>query len=115
MESRGDQLLPGRLRKQVPGKLFDDEPVEWQIAVERPNDPVTIHPNVARSVSVVAVGIRVARKVQPVPAPTLAVARRGKQALDQPLVSIRAPVVDELANLLGRREQARKIELHTTR
>ena len=75
--------------QQVAGDLLDDELVVGQVAVERVDDPVAIEPDAARLVLLEAVGVGVAGGVEPVPAPALAVVRRGEQPLDQLLVGVR--------------------------
>ena len=58
----------------------------------------------------VAVRLGVAGGVEPVLAPPLAVAGRGEQALDQPLVGVGTAIVHEGRDLLGGRGQARQVE-----
>ena len=70
--------------QQVAGDLLDDEPVVGQVAVEGVDDPVAIEPDVPRLVLLEAVGVGVPGRVEPVPAPALAVVRARQQAVDQP-------------------------------
>ena len=55
-------------------------------------------------------GVGVAGQVEPVAAPALAVARRGEQPVDQPLVGVRAPVGQECLDLLRLRQQPGQVE-----
>ena len=111
---RGEILEPlvvaGR-RQQVAGNLLLHEPVVGLVAVERLDDPVAIAERVrVRDVLVQPVRVGVAGDVEPVPAPTLAVARRRQQPLDHPFVGVR-PLVGEVRVDLGRgRRQAGQVE-----
>ena len=75
---------------QVAGNLLDDELVVGQVAVQGGDDPVAIGVHLARLVFLVAVGVGVARGVEPDPAPALAVVRRIQQPLDLLLERIAA-------------------------
>ena len=96
--------------QQVAGQLLDRELVERQVAVEGVDDPVAVLPDRARGVDAVAVGVGVAGQVEPVPAPALAVVRRGEQPVDQPLVGVGPGVGEEGLDLGGRRRQAEQVE-----
>ncbi len=110
MESSRHELVLGGLGQQVARDLLHDEPVERHVVVQRLDDPVAVAPDRSRPVDRVAVRVGVARDVEPVPAPALAVMRRLEQALHQPAVRAGLRVARERANLLGRREQARQIQ-----
>ena len=45
IEGGGYQLLGGRIRQQVPGQLFDREPVERHVGIERLDKPVAVTPD----------------------------------------------------------------------
>ena len=60
----------------------------------------------------VAVGVGVARHVQPVAPPALAIVRRLQQFIHRPSVCPRACVRDEHRDLGGRRRQAGQVEAH---
>src|SRR5207245_527588 len=55
--------------------------------------------------------VRVARDVQPVPSPALAVMLRSEQPVDQILVSVRRGILDELLHFSRRRQQTQQIEV----
>ena len=77
--------------QQVAGELLEDELVVRLVGVERGDDVVAVAPGVAvGDVLVQAVGVGVAGHVEPVPAPALAVARRGEQPVDDPGEGVRA-------------------------
>ena len=59
--------------------------------------------------------VGVAHQVQPVAAPTLAVARRSEQAIDQLFVGVGGLVVDELFHLLRRGRKSMEIEVGAPR
>jgi len=95
MKAGGDFLLECRAGQQIAGQLFDGELIERHVAIEGVDDPVAIQPDVAMVVDVVAVGVGVAGQVEPFLRHPLAVAWRGKQAVDQALVGIGPVVGDE--------------------
>ena len=71
--------------RRSPASLLADELVVGLVVVERVDDVVAIPPGVGVSeVLVHAVGVGVAGHVEPVPAPALAVVRRGEQPVDDP-------------------------------
>ena len=94
--------------------MLRQEPVVGLVFVERPNHVVAIAPDplvqeVAYQISRVVSLIHVARSIEPVPAPPLAVVRGGQQAVNQPLVSIRSGVGYEFLDLLRGRGQAYQV------
>ena len=103
-------VVAGR-RQQVAGNLLLHEPVVGHVGVERLDDPVAIAERVrVRDVLVEPVRVGIAGDVEPVPAPTLAVAGRRQQPLDHPLVGV-GPLVREEGVDLGRgRGQAGQVE-----
>ncbi len=111
MEAGGDHLRGGRVREHIPGELFDGEPVVGHVFVEGADDPVAPGPDRAAAVFLIAVGVGVARQVEPVSRPALAVAGRFEQPVDQGRVGLRALVVDESVGLFRRGRQADEIEV----
>ena len=65
MEARGDLLVEGGIRQQVARELLDGEPVEGHVRIERTHHPVAPRPQLAVAVHLVAVRVRVARRIQP--------------------------------------------------
>ena len=104
-----------RLGETVGGDLFDDELVVRQILVEGVNDVVAISPRVrverlALAAALAVAGrVGVARDVEPVPRPTLAVARRCEEAIDELFKSVRRFVGDERIHFRGSRREADQI------
>ena len=88
METSGNLLPDGRLRKQIAGELPDGKLVERQVLIERADYPVAVLPNRTRRVDGIAVRVRVTGRVQPPSAPAFAVMGRGQQLVHQPLVSV---------------------------
>ena len=78
-------VLPG---KQVAGQLLDREPVERQVAVEGADDPVAKRPGLAEVVEVIAVGVGIAGRVEPVASAMLAPPGRVEQPGHQRFVSV---------------------------
>ena len=95
VEAGGDELIKRRLRQQVAGELLDGELVKRHVAVQRIDDPVAPVPLVAGAVGLEAVGVGVARGVEPFLRHVLAVTRRREELIDQAPVSVRRLVGDE--------------------
>ncbi len=89
VEPRGDLLLARRTGQQISRDLLDDERIEGEIPVERANHPVAPRPHAAQAVDVIAVGVGVARRIQPRHGHALAVARRSQQLVDPSFVRVR--------------------------
>ena len=110
VEAGGDALVQGRLGQQVAGQLLDREAVEGQVAVVGVDDPVAVAPQGAPVVLLVAVGVGVARQVQPAPRPGLAVARGGQQPVDGLLPGVGAVVGQEGVDLRDAGRQADQVQ-----
>ena len=77
------------------------EPVERHVVVEGPDHEVAVAiGRLAVEVVLVAVAVGIARDVEPVAAPPLAVLRRREQAVDQAFVCVRAIVVARMPRSL---------------
>ena len=112
VKAGGDQRLVRNLVQLVAGELFGHEPVVRLVAVERVDHVVAIFPGVGAVVVVnVAGAVGIARHVEPMPPPTLAVVRRGEQAIHYLLPRVRRGIVDERLHLVGRRQQADHVEI----
>ena len=69
--------------QQVAGDLFDDELIVGQILIERIDDVIPVKVRLWNgSVGAVARSVGVAREVEPMPAPTLAVVLRSEEFID---------------------------------
>ena len=112
VEATRDELILRRIRKQIAGELLDGELIERQIAIVSADHPVAVGPHRAFVVEMQAVGVAIARLVEPVVRHLFAVARRGKQARHDLLIPIRRPVGDERVSLRRGRRQAGEIESH---
>ena len=108
----GGKILVRQLHQLVARELLDDELVERLVRVERADDVVAILPSpLALGVRIrVAIGVRVARDVEPVPPPTLAVMWRREQAVEQLLVGVGRSVLLEGLDLRRRRRQAQEVK-----
>ena len=110
-KSGGDALILGRRSaSRSPAICSMMKLVVGQIAVERVDHPVAIEPDAARLVLLEAVGVGIARRVEPVAAPALAVVRRRQQPVDLLLVGVRDFVGQERIDFFDRRRQADQIE-----
>ena len=80
----------------VAGQLLANEATVGEVVVECADHVIAIRPRVVPAlVLVVAVRVAVVDHVEPVPAPTLAEMRAGKQAVDEGLISVCARVAQE--------------------
>ena len=86
LEAGGDELVEARLGQEVAGHLLDHEVVERLVLVERPDRPVAPREHLAVVVDVDAVGVAVARRVEPVAGAVLAPVPRPDQPVDEGLV-----------------------------
>jgi hypothetical protein len=82
VKRRRQPLIARRIGQQVAGQLPGGELVVRQVRIQCPHDPIAPRPHRARRVSLVAVGVRVARQIEPFPDHVLAVARAGEEAVD---------------------------------
>ena len=104
------------VRQAVGGELFADELVVRLVVVERLHHVVTVSPRegIGRRLLFlrrVADGVRVTRDIQPVPAPTLAVVRRGEEFVHELRVGGGGFVSDERFDFCGRGRQADEVEV----
>ena len=82
MRSRA-RFSGSRLASRSPGDLFDDELIVGQILIERIDDVIPVKVRLWNgSVGAVARSVGVAREVEPMPAPTLAVVLRSEEFID---------------------------------
>ena len=81
------------------------------VLVKRLDHVVAIAPGIRKDVVFVHAGrVGIARDIEPVPAPTLAILRRGEQPVDDLREGIRGVVRQKLVDLLQSGRQARQIE-----
>ena len=97
-------------RDLIAGELLEHEAVERLVGIQRANDIIAIGPRIfAQGVDFVSVALAEADHVEPMPPPLFAIMRRGKQPIDEPLVSVGRIVGEKRGDLLGRRRQAQQI------
>ena len=108
----GLQLGMRRLHHLVTGELFANELIPGQILVEGVHYIITITPGPGAFgiFFIVALRIRVACDIQPMPAPAHAVLRRGEQTIDQLGVGVGRLVGDEILHFLRRGRQAGEVK-----
>ena len=87
-ESGGHDLILRGIREQVAGHLLDHEAVVRKIAIDRPDHPVAPGPLLPRRILLVAVGVGIARQIEPVAGPLLAVALTGEELFDRGVVAV---------------------------
>ena len=111
-EAGGDERLVRHVIELVARDLLADELVVRLVGVEGVDDVVAVAPGVGPVVVLLEpAGVRVARHVQPVAAPALAVVRRVEQPVYQPLPGAARRVGEVLVDLRRRRRQAGQVEI----
>ena len=110
MKTSGDPLRARGVGQHVAGELFDGELIKWQVAVNRLNHPITPRPDGARAILFIAVGIRVAREVQPRLRPALAEMRASQQPIHQPFIRTRLLIGHKRLHLCRGRRQTDEIQ-----
>src|SRR5579884_4319655 len=113
METGSDALFSRCIRQQIAGQLLDDELIERLVLVQGVDDPIAVFPDGARRIDAVAVGVGVARQVEPMAAPPFAVVWAGQQPLDDALVGIGPFITQEIFYVLWRRRQTDEVEVNT--
>ena len=111
-ETGGHALVLGGVGEEVAGNLLDEELVVREISIHGPHHPVAIGPDKAALVLLKAVGIRVARGIEPLASPFLPVMRRAEQLFHHALVGSRGPVGQEGIHLGGRGSQSGKVKVN---
>ena len=97
--------------EDVAGDLPGEKLVVGHVGIEGPDHPVAIAAGFADGVvGAVAGGIGIAGDVEPVAPPALSVGGRCEEPVDDPLPGIGRGVVEEGADLRGRRREAGEIE-----
>jgi hypothetical protein len=94
--------------------LPEDELVVGQVLVEGPNHPIAPGRKVAVDIGLVAVGISIARQIEPDIGHVFAVGGRGQEAVHQSFVSGGRAVRQERIALSQARGQAPQIEAQPT-
>ena len=114
VETRRDSLSQCCVGDQVSRDLLDRKLIERLIRVVGSDDPISPGPHVAMAVGVVDAGVSVAGEIEPHHRHTLAVVRRRKQSIDDPLVRKRRRVGEECIDLVESRRKAGEVERHAT-
>ena len=112
-EAGGDALLERRVRQQVAGKLLGEEAIVRHVGVEALQHPVAPAPHGPRGIVVEAMRVGVAGDVQPVHCHALAVAGRGKQAVDGGAIggfALGLLTLQKRVDFAGRWRQASQVE-----
>src|SRR5207244_1078326 len=98
----GDDLVLRRFGEEVSRNLLDNELVVGQVAIQRADHPIAIEPDLALLILLESIGVGVARRIQPVPPPALAVMRRSEESLHLLLIGVPAPVGEKSIDLRRR-------------
>ena len=106
VEAGGDLVIHGRVGQQIACKLLDRELVVRHVLVVGLDHPVAPRPHRPQAVDVVAVGVGVAGKIEPLHRHALAIVRRGQQVVDTLLVGVGRLVGQKGVHFGGRGRQA---------
>jgi len=113
IESGGNFLFHGRVRKLVARDLLNGEFIVRHVPIQGVDNPLAVAPRIgANQILFVAIAIGIMGEVEPVPRPLLAVMRRIKQAVHHALIGIGTLVVQERRGLFKSGGQAGEIETH---
>ena len=112
VERGREDLIVRGVRQQVAGELARDEFGVRHVVVERADHPVSPRPDKTVAVDLVAVGIAVARRVEPARRHALAVPGRAEQPIDDLLVGIGRRVREAGVDLFEGRGEAGEVEAH---
>ena len=110
MESRGHDLVAGRVRQEVAGQLFDREGIESLVVVEGLDHPVAVGPHRALRVALEAVRVGVTGEVEPLHRHVLAVVGGGEETVERLGPSVGGGVVQEGLQVGIRGWQAGQVE-----
>jgi len=111
IEGRADAGLLRCIGQQIAGNLFQREPVESLVFVERSNDPITVRPNIARIVAVITDCVGEANHIEPTDRHPLAIVRVLQNAVNELFVGVGRLVVDEVRHFLWRGWQTQQVEI----
>ena len=101
----------GGLGQEVARELLNNEVVEGQVAVEGVDHIVAVVIRIGEGdIFVDAVGVGVARDIEPMPAPALAVHLRLEHRVDAALVGVRPLIAQEIVDIFGRGRHANEVE-----
>ena len=112
VETGGDALVPGGIRKEVAGDLFDGELIVRHVRIEGADHPVAVRPDGAAPVLFVTVGVRIAGKIQPFAAPLFAIARRGQQTVHGVRIGLRRGIRKKGGGFLHGGRQSCQVKTH---
>ena len=87
IETCGHQLILRWIREKISRQLLHGKLIEGQIAVEGPDHPIAVGPDLALIIQVEPVGIGVARDVEPMASHLFAILRAIHQAIDPTLIA----------------------------
>ena len=110
VEARGDARLGRGVGQEVAGELLQREAIEGQVAREALDQSIAPGPHVATAVDRVAVGVGVARQVEPGHRQAFAVVGGSQEPLDRALVGVLVLVGEELLDLARARRQTGQIQ-----
>ena len=112
LEPGGEHRVAPAALDQVPRHLLHDEAVVGHVRGEGAQDPVAPRPLVPTEVVLVAVGVGVAREVEPLAGPMLGAGVAGQQPVHH--LGVRHLAREERVQLLEGRRQAREVEVHAS-
>ena len=103
MKCRSDSLRRGGVRKQIARKLFNRKLIEWHVAIDCCNNPVSIGPHDAWTIYRVAIGVCIPCLIEPMSSPAFPIMRALQQSIDEIIPRVRRIIVDKRVGLFNRR------------
>ena len=113
VEAGSQDLIVRRIRQKITGQLLDGELIERHVVVERTNHPVAPGPHRTLAVTLIAVGVGVASRLQPVPRHAFAIGRRRQRAGHEPVPRAWLVVLKKTLHLSRSRWQAGQVEFQS--
>ena len=109
------RIFQGARQQLIAGQHFQKQAVQGFICLERPDQVIAKLPGIGPHgvVGAIAIGIGIAKNIQPVAGPAFGVAGCGQVAVDHVLVGLGTGICQKSSYLKTRRRQAGQIECDT--
>ena len=106
----GDDLLRFGIRQKIAGNLLNAELVKGHVVIHRADHPVAVAPGIGPGpVFFITIRVGIARCIQPVTAPALAIVRIRQHAIDHGFISARGVILHKRIHGLRRGRQTKQV------